>query len=354
MKVDKRLLYIPLIALFIEFTIFLVIAVSTSSVLRDMQAGKVPKYELGEQQGAKVCASCHQEIYDDWSKNSVHAIATTNEDFLSFKHKFTGNFMLNAMMGEEMCYACHGSKEVNEGVNCETCHGTANPDVAIMETHEKKFKPKRMKEMSRSTFCPKCHTMRNPMTGDYIMSLYNEWLESEAHEKRYTCQGCHMEPKGGSELLYHGFDSVSRNVEIYEGDVSIKNIILDFPQFSLDIENHVIGHAIPATGPSRILVLEVSLQDLKGREVHNIIQTFGKKYELMPIIGLMPFKQVENTQLQSGETRQLRFTLPSSLEGQINNAIISIRFYDVSDEHQGDITKAHWISEPILKKEVNL
>jgi hypothetical protein len=136
--------------------------------------------------------------------------------------------------------------------------------------------------------------------------------------------------------------------------VSIKNIILDFPQFSLDIENHVIGHAIPATGPSRILVLEVSLQDLKGREVHKIIQTFGKKYELMPVIGLMPFKLVENTQLQSGESRQLRFTLPSSLEGQINNAIFSMSFYDVSDEHQGDITKAHWISDPILEQEVNL
>jgi hypothetical protein len=71
MKVDRRLLYIPLIALLIEFTIFLVIAVSTSDVLRDVQAGKVAKYELGEQQGAEFCASCHQEIYDDWSNTTI-------------------------------------------------------------------------------------------------------------------------------------------------------------------------------------------------------------------------------------------------------------------------------------------
>ncbi len=71
-------------------------------------------------------------------------------------------------------------------------------------------------------------------------------------------------------------------------------------------------------------------------------------------MGLLPDKLVENTVLQSGEVRRLSFTLPSSLEGQISKAALTLRFYDVSDEHQGNLDKAYWISEAILEEEVGL
>jgi hypothetical protein len=75
---------------------------------------------------------------------------------------------------------------------------------------------------------------------------------------------------------------------------------------------------------------------------------------LMPIFGLFPMKVIENTQLQSGEKRPLSYTLPSSLEGHLNKVIITLRFYDIYDWHQQDITKAHWVSEPFIKEEFNL
>jgi hypothetical protein len=258
--------------------------------------------------------------------------------------------MYNALMGETMCYACHGIKEVNEGVNCETCHGTVIPNAPITETHERKFKPGR-ESLREPDFCATCHTMES-MTGDLIMSLYSEWQQSEAAAQGITCQGCHMEPRG-SQLRYHGFDTVARNHEIYRDDLVFKDISLDFPQLSLAIENRIAGHAVPPSGPSRILVLEILLQDAQGVERHKIIQTFAKEFELMPLMGLMPNKLVENTQLQSGEIRHLSFTLPSSLKGKTSKAVLTLRFYEVSDEHQGDIEKAHWISEPILKEEVS-
>ena len=61
----------------------------------------------------------------------------------------------------------------------------------------------------------------------------------------------------------------------------------------------------------------------------------------------------ENTQLQSGEVRQLNYTLPSDLEGQIDKAVITLRFYDVSDEYLGELSEAHWVSEPVLVEEVD-
>jgi hypothetical protein len=330
-------------------TMFL--AVTSCDMYKEIQGMKEPLYEVGEHKGARYCAECHEDIYNQWSQNSAHAVATTNEPFLDFKDKFTDNFLFNAMMGEPMCYSCHGSKEVNEGVNCETCHGTVIPNVSIEETHEKKYIPGRGK-MKAPEFCVGCHTMESLISGDLILSLYSEWQRSEAAKRGITCQGCHMKPREGDEH-YHGFDSVSRNVGIYRDDLKLKDIKLDFPQLRLTIENRVTGHAIPAVGPSRVLVLEISLLDSEGVETYKVIQTFAKYFELMPLTGLMPNKLKENTQLQSGEIRPLEFKLPSSLKGKITKAVLMLRFYDVSDDHQGDIKKAHWISKPIFEEEVS-
>ena len=102
-----------------------VIIVNFYPMYKEMQVMKMPKYEIGKHKGAKFCSQCHQDIYEQWSKNSRHATAH-GESFHDFRKKVVNNFMINTMMGEEMCYACHGSKEINEGVNCETCHGIVN------------------------------------------------------------------------------------------------------------------------------------------------------------------------------------------------------------------------------------
>lgn len=318
----------------------------------EMRSGTKPNYEVGKHMGATKCGQCHQEIYRQWSENSAHAEATENKPFLNFKDKFTGNFVFNAMMGEAMCYACHGSKEVNEGVNCETCHGLALPDVPIMQTHETKYKPG-MSRMRSGQFCSGCHNMQSPLSGDAILSLYEEWLESEAAQEGVTCQKCHMKP-GGGNFAYHGFDSVSRNIGIYNGeDLALKDVVIDFPHISLNVQNLVTGHAIPAVGPSRILVLQIILLDFGGNEVHSIKETFGKYYELMPLLGIMPNSEIKNTQLQSGEVRNLSYILPSSIKDKIDKADLTFRFYDVSDDHQGDIKKAHHVSEPFITKQIS-
>ncbi|KKM08210.1 hypothetical protein LCGC14_1726180, partial [marine sediment metagenome] len=59
-----------------------------------------------------------------------------------------------------------------------------------------------------------------------------------------------------------------------------------------------------------------------------------------------------NTQLQSGEVRNLSYTLPSELMDKIDKAELTFRFYDVSDDHQGDITRAHHVSEPFIIKQI--
>jgi len=336
-----------LIALPVLLIIVAAYGVTSSEEYQGIQEMKKPRYETGKHVGAQVCAGCHKEIYEAWSKNSVHAEATTNERFIGFKDKFTDKLMLNVMMGEEMCYACHGSKEVNEGVNCETCHGPMDLKLGINETHSQKYTP-RLEEMRKADFCSKCHEFAP------FMTPYSDWQKSEAAAEGVTCQGCHMKPREG-DLPYHGFDSMSRShsAEMYRGDLKITDIKLDNRELTLDIENQIKAHSLPAGGPNRLLVLEISFLDKEGNEIHRIVEAFAKYFDLMPGVGLMPDKLIENTQLQSSEKRPLSYTLPESIESQISKAVLTLRFYDVSDEHQGDLEMAHWISEPFLEEEVN-
>jgi hypothetical protein len=66
-----------------------------------------------------------------------------------------------------------------------------------------------------------------------------------------------------------------------------------------------------------VLALEISFLSPDGAEKHKIVEGFTKYMSLMPVLGLFPMKLIENTQLQSGETRLVRYALPSSLEGTV-------------------------------------
>ena len=332
--------------------LLMLIMLSSCDMFEDMQAMKQPRYEIAAQQSAVFCSSCHKQIYQQWLSHSRHAIATTAASFHHLKDEFTGKIVYNAFMGEAMCYACHGSKEINEGVNCETCHGAMPAKTSIEAAHENKFRPG-LVALRQPEFCAKCHDLKNPVSGEYVLATHDEWSRSQAAKAGVTCQHCHMQqPKG--QKAYHGFDSVVRNESIYHDDLNISEIGFNFPQLNMLLENRVKGHPIPAGGPTRTLALEVSCLDEKGNELYKTIRTFAKKFSLMPIVGIMPYKLIENTQLQPGERRTLQFLLPPDLTEKIKKVIIVLRMYEVSDEHQGNIEQAYWVSKPIIRKEVSI
>jgi hypothetical protein len=192
--------------------------------------------------------------------------------------------------------------------------------------------------------------MTNFVSGDEIMSLFSELRRSEAGQNGQTCQGCHMWRDEEDDRPYHGFDTAYRNPHIYDGDVEVRDVRLDFPRLSLIVENKIKGHAVPPSGPSRVMTLDVAVLDADGQTLDELTVKFAKTFTLMA--GLMPFQLIENTQLQSGEARQLVFTLPEALEQRVAGARISMRFHEISDEHQGDVSKAHWTSAPFLEHQV--
>jgi hypothetical protein len=305
------------------------------------------RYDTGQHKGAEFCKSCHQEIYNQWKNNSRHAVATTAESVREVIHNLKRHTLLNYMLGgEDMCYACHGPKAADEGINCETCHGPALPDAPIEESHEKVFKLNRP-DLEKEDFCAKCHEIPGWVTP------YGDWVETKLVEQGITCQKCHMDSPQ-SKHAYHGFDSLVIKQTIYKNDLSLNNIILNFPVLSLSIQNHIEAHGIPAGGPTRILSLEISFKDTKGGLLYKESETFAKYHRVMPILGFWPYEIVADKQLKAAEKRHLSFTLPSDLKDKIKSIQLILRFYEVADEHEGNIDKAYFISEPILKKEIQI
>ena len=155
-------------------------------------------------------------------------------------------------------------------------------------------------------------------------------------------------PRGVS---YHGFDSAHLDETIYQDELLIRDVRLNFPDFQMVVENTISAHALPPSGPTRVMGMTINFHDKQGQVIHRIQETFTKKFKLMPIAGLFPNRLINNTQLQSNEARPMSYTLPSTLKGEVHKAVISFRFYGVSDEHQGDIHQAHWISKAIFQQE---
>lgn len=305
------------------------------------------RYESGEHMGAEYCKTCHQKIYAEWKNNSRHAIATTAESVRDVMHKLKEHKILNNILGgEDMCYACHGPKAANEGINCETCHGPALPNVPIMESHEKVFKLNKP-TLKKADFCAKCHEIPGWVTP------YGDWKKTNLVEQGITCQSCHMASPEGSRA-YHGFDSFAINQDIYDNDLSLSDVSLNFPTLTLSIENRIKAHGIPAGGPTRILSLEISFKDEKGKQLHKVGETFAKYHRVMPVLGFWPYEIIADKQLKTGEMRPLSFTLPSELKERIKSIQFTLRFYEVADEHEGDITKAYFVSEPILEKVIQI
>jgi hypothetical protein len=324
--------------------IVLGLAVTACSLVGRIREDRIPRYEAGSFTSAEKCAECHQGIYDEWSKNSGHAVANTSVGFIA---------LYDAIGNEKLCYGCHGPKELAEGVSCVICHGNVIPDKEIEYTHEVKFKPGR-KALKDPKFCSKCHDHKHPLTGEYYRETYAEWKNSPAAREGTTCVDCHMKKQGPDNLSYHGQNAAFRNPDRYKDYLVIQDIEFEFPNISLAVENRVAGHKMPTGGPQRTLALSLVMKDPEGNEVHRIDYLFNQIFSDFFLKKEMMWKEIENTKLQPGETRQLSFTLPPELKGRISRIEATLSFYGILVYHHGDLKEALWATKPIAQQIVDI
>jgi nitrate/TMAO reductase-like tetraheme cytochrome c subunit len=196
---------------------------------------------------AKDCATCHQQIYEEWA-NSGHAYAAVSPMFHAFEDKV--NKLSQGTIGY-FCLRCHapvattmglrrdqaiwdGPRVFKEGVTCVACHRVKIPfvkadgerrmepgdvydpvygsgtgqGVALAEKYRQFFKTKtdphdkspgqpmhrraiEFEELSKSTFCMSCHQVA-VKPGIKLEVVWDQYRASPACRDGVSCQDCHM------------------------------------------------------------------------------------------------------------------------------------------------------------------
>lgn len=231
--------------------LFLTITLSHEAVWADgKHSGKVhdPHAQVYKEDmfpSATKCATCHQEIFDEW-KISSHAYASISPMFNKFEQRIND---LTRGTINNFCVRCHASvgttmgeprwtsiwkrKQVaREGITCVTCHriseefgkvngerrihegdihhpmyGAGNgknlKDVIAKKDHYKVAEKKtdmgmpihsgviRFNTIKKSEFCMGCHQVAvHP--GIKLEVVWDQYRGSPAFKEGITCQQCHM------------------------------------------------------------------------------------------------------------------------------------------------------------------
>ncbi len=206
---------------------------------------------------ATACASCHQQIFDEWAASS-HAYAAVSPMFNAFEDKV--NKLTQGTIGY-FCLRCHapvattmglrrdqaiwdGPRVFREGVTCVACHRVKTPygkvngerriepgdiyqpvygagdgnGVEIANKYRSLFNLKtdpqdpgpgqpihqraiQFEELSKSTFCASCHQVA-VAPGIKLEVVWDQYRASPAYRDGVTCQECHMGKVPGVDAGY--------------------------------------------------------------------------------------------------------------------------------------------------------
>lgn len=204
-------------------------------------------YSRSAYPSAEECATCHEQIYDEWASSS-HAYASISPMFNRFED--TINKLAQGTVGY-FCLRCHapiattmglrrdqpiwdGPKVFREGVTCVVCHRVKTPYVKangerrvepgpvtdpvygtsdgqgvataikFSEFHKLKTDANskapgqlihrrsiQFEELSKSTFCMSCHQVA-VQPGIKLEVVWDQYRASPAYRQGITCQECHM------------------------------------------------------------------------------------------------------------------------------------------------------------------
>lgn len=212
--------------------------------------GVDPHFEVfakSQYPSAAECATCHQQIYDEWASSS-HAYASISPMFHAFENTITrlsqgtvGYFCLRchapvatAMGADRTSPIFAGPQVFREGVTCVACHRVKYPYVkangerriepgnihdpvygsgdgvgnSVAVKYRDFFKVKtdprdqtpaqpiharaiQFEELSQATFCMSCHQVA-VQPGIKLEVVWDQYRASPACREGVSCQDCHM------------------------------------------------------------------------------------------------------------------------------------------------------------------
>jgi hypothetical protein len=273
---------------------------------RSVPAGQPSPYP-----SATVCAKCHTETYESWSR-TFHALSAIDPVFIKSLER--------AEVGADretrkLCLMCHSpttnlsgdfdlaSPVSREGVTCSFCHSVTLVDhlagkerfvndpsrlaiegAARIEDHH--FEDHSI--VLNAEFCAGCHEWVNA-NGLRILSTYSEWKASVLAAEGIPCQKCHMPMSLGGSVTTEGSKSIrSSNLHFQMGGHSQAQLVsaarldvtaqVEGAEIILDVgvTNAKAGHMLPTGIPNRKMKLLVDLYDRDGELLDRHTQVFSR------------------------------------------------------------------------------
>lgn len=249
---------------------------------------------------AAECSKCHDTKYAQWRYASGSDMKTVGVG--SYHAISASETMYTTLLGmfppaqQASCKGCHEAgnalavqdpindipkprtSNLNEGINCLTCHFNGKTMVASSS-------------MKDPLFCATCHNERSGLT-----SFYTEWLNDYHGGK--TCNQCHME---ANNHVFPGYNSPSflqKALTISAPaitDTPMANTPFDI---SFTLTNSGAGHSVPAD-LLRMMRVKVTVQDVSMQQVYAFEKDYYKRHELL---GENP---ADSDVIKAGETKQI-------------------------------------------------
>jgi len=264
--------------------------------------GKLPGRQHAGMSNAS-CQKCHQEVWDEWSE-SRHAITfTSTHTQAAFQH----------FGFDRKCESCHAPEPVlamgldrppvlraenrDSGVNCLTCHATADGRVAAARTIESApCQPVKTPALHTSAHCASCHK-----------AVFEDWQASSYAATGQTCQTCHMRSSGDNSRVSHLCTGGHNNALLRSGAKMECKIAPGQPRrVDVAVTNHATGHNFPGERHNRELYLQVTQFDASGG-IAKIQQELIK--------GVTPFRgETTAEQIRAGHTFKTHFPLEAAAD----------------------------------------
>ena len=245
-------------------------------------------YSRGAFPSATECATCHQQIYDEWASSS-HAYASVSPMFHKFEN--TINKLAQGTIGY-FCLRCHapvattmglrrdqaiwdGPRVFREGVTCVACHRVKTPytkadgerriepgevydpvygsgdgnGVDVANKYSQFFKIKKnsadkspgqpihkraiqFEELKESSFCMSCHQVA-VKPGIKLEVVWDQYRASPACRDGVSCQDCHMGKVPGVDAGYSIGPAAVVNDKVVGGERRHSNHMFYGPGYSI-------------------------------------------------------------------------------------------------------------------------
>ena len=267
----------------------------------------------------EVCASCHVDIYQQWTQSMMSQAYTHHWDEIEYfdlavEHAKRDPTLKDAVDG---CNGCHAplayladdlppprpeeGSRANESVSCDLCHTITGMQGDTPYNFNWVSEPGRVKYGNKpglesphhdtkqsdfiqaAEYCGTCHNEQSPH-GAWVKSTQLEWAEGPYAEDGVPCHVCHMpraqdrnakmaEEGMVSQHLFHGGHDegkVRGSVELRMHPKQRELLFDETAVIEVQLFNGKAGHQIP-TGSveDRIVWLHVEATDSEG-DVHHL------------------------------------------------------------------------------------